>query len=266
MLFRSDDKNHREFWGRVLEHPLLLEEFQKPLDNEGSPDVDCLVKVFELVAGELGLKLVAGSLERWVRTFVETYFDRTRAAIVFQVAKEQYLKQLAARVDDVKFVGIAVAGEEVEKQEVLAQIFVMPDVREERSKSISRISSSNWIEGQTLLDEQKEWAMRDRSSPRIAAQTVLNQSKNKAVLLGAPGSGKTTLVSYFALMLTGDAGRIGLVGEDWLPVVVRIRDWILQPGMGLLEYLQWYAEKSLAVKGLPVGFFRSEERRVGKEC
>ena len=89
LCLHFDDKNHREFWGRVLEHPLLLEEFQKPLEGEGAPDVDCLVKVFELVAGELGLKLVAGSLERWVRTFAQTYFDRTRAAIVFQVAKDR---------------------------------------------------------------------------------------------------------------------------------------------------------------------------------
>ena len=119
LFLKFDDKDGREFFGKVLEHPLLLAELRKPLEGEGAPDIDCLVRVFELVARELDLELVAGSLERWVRTFAQTYFDRTRAAIVFQVAKEQYLKQLAARVDDVKFVGIAVAGEEVEKQEVI---------------------------------------------------------------------------------------------------------------------------------------------------
>jgi hypothetical protein len=75
------------------------------------------------------------------------------------VAKAQYLKQLARRVDDVKFVGIAVPGDEVEKQEVLAQIFVMPDVREERSKQyvtrdstqIFKLSLSLFITLQTKL-------------------------------------------------------------------------------------------------------------------
>ena len=40
-----------------------------------------------------------------------------------------------------------------------------------------------------------------------------------------------------------------------MPVVVRIRDWILQPNMGLLEYLRSNAETSLACKELPTGFF-----------
>jgi HEAT repeat protein len=78
--------------------------------------------------------------------------------------------------------------------------------------------------------------------------------------LGAPGSGKTMLASYFALMLCETAqskpSQIGLEkDDDYLPVVVRIRDWILQPKMGLLEYLRSNAEASLACKELPTGFF-----------
>jgi predicted NACHT family NTPase len=201
------------------------------------------------------------------------------------VAKAQYLKQLARRVDDVKFVGIAVPGDEVEKQEVLAQIFVMPDVREERSRISPQLSISEaergfhkWLSqpdsptysvtvngrDNSLLEEQKEWAMRDRSAPRIPAQTVINNQK-KAVVLGAPGSGKTMLASYFALMLCqSNPSQIGLPAEDdYLPVVVRIRDWILQPKMGLLEYLRSNAESSLACKELPTGFFHAAEILVG---
>ncbi len=68
------------------------------------------------------------------------------------------------------------------------------------------------------------------------------------------------LASYFALMLCGttqsDPSQIGLTKEDdYLPVVVRIRDWILQPNMGLLDYLRSNAEASLACKELPTGFF-----------
>ena len=248
------------------------------MEGEGLIEVACLVKVFEQVAGELKLELVSGSLERWVTTFARTYQEKT-ASIRFQVAKEHYLKQLAHRVDDVKFVGIAVSGQEVEKQEVLAQIFVMPDVREEKRSSAP--VPDFFVEGnlkaltlkagmgqeafvfstdnsqRNLLEEQRSWAMRDRLGPKIPAQKVLAQSKNKAVLLGAPGSGKTTLASYFALMLCEQVGndptQIGLEA-DWLPVVIQIREWVLKPELGVLKYLQWYAE-SLSVKALPIGFF-----------
>jgi HEAT repeats/NACHT domain len=188
------------------------------------------------------------------------------------IYRRQYLQQLAHRVDDVKFVGIAVPGEKIEKQEVLAQIFVMPDVREEKKSSTNPLNFNAWVieelkrEKQqkscqiNILEEQTEWAMRDRFSPRIPAQKVINLVQKKAVVLGAPGSGKTMLASYFALMLCetaqSDPTQIGLEKDaDYLPVVVQIRDWILQPKMGLLEYLRSNAESNLACKDLPTGFF-----------
>jgi hypothetical protein len=269
---------------RFVEYQTTVDELQKPLLDEGKPDVDCLLMAFEQVGDDLKLNLVKLSLRRWITTFVETYFNQT-AAIRFQVAKGRYLEQLAQRVDDVKFVGIAVSGEE--EQADLTQIFVMPDVREEKARSAQIIPGSfrrmirNPFTGEPirvtnpnialefgieverqeqLLEEQRSWAMRDRSAPRVPAQQVLNQTKKKAVLLGAPGSGKTMLVSYFALMLCEqgqcDPTSIGFAaGDDWLPVVVRIRDWILQPNMGLLDYLRQYAEESLCAKALPQGFF-----------
>ncbi len=285
-------KQRGDLLARAIEHSVMLAELRKPLEGEGNIEVACLVKVFEQVAGELGLELVWGSLERWVTTFAAMFREKTAACIRFQVAKEQYLRQLAHRVDDVKFVGIAVSGQEVEKQEVLAQIFVMPDVREEKRQTIGMNDDALWARVQTIdwdgpdvvrrdmsdsqvsahrqaqasakqnaiAQEQRSWATRDRSGPKIPAQKVLTQSKNKAVLLGAPGSGKTTLASYFALMLCGQVGNdptlIGLeAGQDWLPVVIRIRDWVLKPELGVLKYLQWYAEESLSVKALPIGFF-----------
>ncbi len=267
LFYRCYENDRDALLAKVIEHSATLAELRKPLEESGNIEVDCLVKVVESVAAELKLELMAGSLERWVKTFAQTYFDRTKAAIVFQVAKEQYLRQLAQRLDDVKFVGIAVPGDEVEKQETLEQIFVMPDVREEQSKSIGRMFDRKGAkdilmdgmfgsdQSRSLLEEQKEWAIRDRSSPRISARDVLKQSKNKAVLLGAPGSGKTTLASYLGLMLANDPTNIGFdANGDWLPIVVRIRDWILSPGVGLLEYLRSYAEK-MTVKSLPIGFF-----------
>jgi HEAT repeat protein len=266
----------------------VLRTLQKPLQDQGKPDVAILLTAFEKLASEHpeAKNYLPALLRPWMETFVESYFEQIKG-ICFQVAKSQYLQQLARRVDDVKFVGIAVPGEEVEKQEVLAQIFVMPDLREERSRSSSQstlLDSIDWnspdvmtvtltseqraaakelkrsVKQSTLLTEQNEWVTRDRSSPRIPAPKILDRAQKKAVVLGTPGSGKTILVSYFALMLCqeqqSDPTQIGLEKDaDLLPVVVRIRDWILQPNMGLLNYLRWDAEENLSIKNLPQGFF-----------
>jgi hypothetical protein len=266
----------QEFLEKFLRSGEVVKELQKPLQDDGKPDVEMLVAAFTKAAedrSEATKHLYC--LRPWMEAFVESYFQQVKG-ICFQVAKAQYLKQLAHRVDDVKFVGIAVPGEEVEKQEVLAQIFVMPDVREEKrwAKSISGKNAASEFESfyeefksfpvndnlkeqykefvdsnkqKNLIDEQRQWIMRDRSAPRIPAQKVINLAQKKAVVLGAPGSGKTMLASYFALMLCettqSNPTQIGLEKEaDYLPVVVRIRDWILQPNMGLLEYLRSNAE------------------------
>ncbi len=282
-------KGVKKFLEQFFQSVEVLKELQKPLQDKGKPDLDILIAAFKQSAQQHpeAKEYLLNSLPLWMETFVESYFEQIKG-ICFHVAKAQYLEQLAHRVDDVKFVGIAVPGEEVEKQEVLAQIFVMPDVREEKSRispSSYRLDLdlSDWISPDTksyplsraqqseikllrqsmrqdnLLKEQKEWAIRNRSAPRIPAQTVINNQK-KAVVLGAPGSGKTMIASYFALMLCetaqSDPIQIGLKAEDdYLPVVVRIRDWILQPNMGLLDYLKSNAEASLACKELPTGFF-----------
>jgi HEAT repeat protein len=283
-------KAGQEFLEKFLRSGEVVKELQKPLQDDGKPDVEMLVTAFTKAAEDRSeATKYLHCLRPWMEAFVESYFEQVKG-ICFQVAKAQYLKQLAHRVDDVKFVGIAVPGEEVEKQEVLAQIFVMPDVREENNRisprrfvaieyapktyedvfsfrdsfemqgHVVKLATARQIKQNNLLEEQKEWALRDRSAPRIPAQKVINLAQKKAVVLGAPGSGKTMLVSYFALMLCGttqsDPTQIGLEKDaDYLPIVVRIRDWILQPKMGLLEYLRSNAEASLACKELPTGFF-----------
>jgi HEAT repeat protein len=280
----------KKFLEQFFQSGEVLKELQRPLQDSGKPDVDILVAAFERSApGHLEAKnYLSAALKLWMETFVESYFLQVKG-ICFQVAKNQYLKQLAQQVDDVKFVGIAVSGEE--EQKALSQIFVMPDVREKRSQTSRqiRLSAGVWeamdfsspdtqilwhtpeqqievrklkesIKQNTLRSEQKEWVMRDKTAPRIPAPKVINLSRKKAVVLGAPGSGKTMLMNYFSLMLCGteqsDPTQIGLgIEDDWLPIMVKIRDWISSPGIGLLEYLKSNAEVSLACKELPKGFF-----------
>ncbi|NET44816.1 MAG: signal transduction protein [Okeania sp. SIO2B3] len=42
---------------------------------------------------------------------------------------------------------------------------------------------------------------------------------------------------------------------DWLPILIRIRDLARHPDKSILEYARIFAEKTMAVKTLPIGFF-----------
>ncbi len=206
-------------------------------------------------------------MEPVLTTIVEPKVSQTP----FEVAKEDYCQQLAKWFEGVKFAGIALPGQEVDKsdraalrmQHRLPEIFVMPDV-EDISTGLNGgefLRDSDRPRKAELMREQQERSLKENSTgAKFRASQLLNrgQSRSKAVLLGAPGSGKTTLMSYFAVMLARRRPEaLGLAADaDWLPILIRIRDWEKHSEeMTLLEYAREFAEKSMAVKSLPVGFF-----------
>src|SRR6476661_5425797 len=111
-----------------------LPELLKPFNNQEKPQVEFLVAAFNATVPEhkkIQGRFAPERLHDWLEVFAETYFQKTSSYLRFKVAKADYLKQLANWFDDVKFAGIAVEGQEIEKSEKLAHIFVMPDVLEE---------------------------------------------------------------------------------------------------------------------------------------
>ncbi len=131
-LFRRIDRDGANGYQKFLkffQSGEVLKELQKP----DKPNVNILVEAFKRSVSEHpeAEDYLSDLMPLWMETFVESYFEQTKG-ICFQVAKEQYLKQLAQRVNDVKFVGIAVSDSDIEQPEILAKIFVMPDVREEK--------------------------------------------------------------------------------------------------------------------------------------
>ncbi|MGB6299667.1 MAG: HEAT repeat domain-containing protein [Rivularia sp. (in: cyanobacteria)] len=277
-LFYRCQKDGREGYEKFLNaffQEKAIEELQKPLKNEGTPDVDFLTKAFiqETVNHSEMNKIDKNCVKPWMEVFINEYLKKT-IDIKFQVAKENYLKQIEKWFDDVKFAGIAVAGREVEKSEKLAQIFVMPDVEEditgkdfvlgadnkEWNDKISDIPTSK--RQQELLLEQRQRVGLNRSANKFLAAKLLsetnaNKNVNKFVLLGAPGSGKTTLLSYFAVMLAqNQSEKLGLKPDvDYLPIIIRMRDLSKKGDISILDYAKQFAENNMSVKTLPTDFF-----------
>ena len=233
-----------------------LPELLKPFNNQEKPQVNFLVEAFNATVPEhkkIQDRFAPEKLHDWLEVFAETYFQKTSSYLRFKVAKADYLKQLANWFDDVKFAGIAVEGQEIEKSEKLAQIFVMPDVLEE---VIIHVSLD--IQEFGLGKDVQLFVRESRSGRKFLASQLLKQNQsNKFVLLGAPGSGKTTLLSFFAVMLAQDnPEKIGLApGIDCLPILIRIRDFARLSDINLLDYARQFAEKTMSVKPLPEGFF-----------
>ncbi|MEM6752783.1 MAG: HEAT repeat domain-containing protein [Cyanobacteria bacterium P01_C01_bin.38] len=243
-----------------------IEELQKPLKNEGNLDIEFLSKAFIQEAQNHSemQKIDESCVKPWMKVFVSTYFENTNTYIKFQVAKEDYLKQLANWFDDVKFAGISVPGQEIDKSEKLAQIFVMPDVEEDVKRKDYPVIIDEFTDislgkrQQELFLEQRQRALINRSGNKFLASKLLTQSDSiKFVLLGAPGSGKTTLLSYFAVMLAQNkAEKLGLNSDiDYLPILIRMRDLSRLGEISILDYAKQFAEKYLLVKNLPEGFF-----------
>jgi hypothetical protein len=324
-----------------------IEELQKPLKQEGSPpDVIYLVEAFNQTLEDSSQVKSRGvvkhdQIQPWMQVFAQTYFEKTRSYLEFRIAKRDYLEQLANFFDDVKFAGVAVESQEIEKAERLAQIFVMPDVVEDRADFFSTLLSAPVLEAgldnfkgivvtdsfaetfqsfeqkrgsvikfpntaarsqgenvnrqSDLIQEQRSRARLEHSGRKFSAHQFPTQNQKQVVLLGAPGSGKTTLMSYFAVTaakglspdteglrpdtkglsvsaealqgdpkglrpdaeaLQGDTKRLRPDLEGLsLPLLIRIRDWARHGEISLPKYARYFAEETLHVKQLPPDFF-----------
>ncbi len=277
LLFKScDDKQKRQFLEQVFADAGVVEQLQRPLVGKGEPDTGLLLAYFERIARDVSIQLTIASLPQWLQIFSTTYVEKTALFTKYEVARQRYLQQLAHWYDDVKFLGISVAGQEDTKSEKLLQIFVMPDVKQRELHTPKEFVKPVFITGDLISEFEDEYAsfaysrqsellteqrqltsLLKQEGKTFSAEALLKQSQSqRCVLLGAPGSGKTTLMSYFAVAFAtqGTSVSLGLAGEH-LPILVRIRDWVRSAHTNLLDYVRWFATDKLNVRDLPPGFF-----------
>ncbi|MGK7911798.1 MAG: NACHT domain-containing NTPase, partial [Synechococcus sp.] len=266
LFLKCEDRHRNELLSAFFTNSEVQGGLEKLLDNEGLPDSDVFCEVLKSIAAEKNFELNEIGLNSWVDLFCQDFFERT-VGIRFQIARQRYLKQLCNRLQQVEFIGIAVESREQDQVALLENIFVVPDLRGDSPKTdyVSRereLLELEESEGRqmALIREQQLEVENDTEMGTITSATkILNQGDgSRFVILGDPGSGKTTLLRYFTLKLAeGKPEEIGLdSGDDWLPILVRIRDWVLRlQDCSFLEYLQRYCERSLSVCRLPEEFF-----------
>ncbi|MDJ0618918.1 MAG: HEAT repeat domain-containing protein [Calothrix sp. MO_192.B10] len=257
---------------------VVIDEFQKFLDTSNTPNKDYLVLAFQGMAKENdNIKKINEKLVKpWINELIDTFVSGTYTYLKFPLAKDNYLNKLADRLSKLHFVGMRVAVSENNASERLEKIFVMPDVAESVSKSqLSKqleldfyLSADISRRQAELLQAQQEKALllQEQSETRnpFPAQNLLDQSKskgNKIVLLGTPGSGKTTLMNYLALKIAqrklADLGLAqNTINQKSIPIFIRIRELAQLKHLDILEYIQEYAAKNLQVTDLPNGCFK----------
>ncbi|AFY56430.1 putative NTPase (NACHT family) [Rivularia sp. PCC 7116] len=257
---------------------VVIDEFQKPFNDLGTPQIDYLVAAFRRLAREDSkIKNFHESLiTSWMENFVNSFLSETNIYLKIRLAKDKYLDKLATRLSKHHFVGMKITPNEDNTSERLENIFVMPDVAEEVSKSKlsekqeldSYLSSDISREQAKLFKAQQERALllEELSEKRnlFPAQNLLDKSKSKGkkiVLLGAPGSGKTTLMNYLALKIAQrkleDLGFSQYdINSNSIPIFIRIRELAQQDKLDILEYVEEFAAKNLQITDLPNGCFK----------
>lgn len=238
-----------------------LEELQKPLLQSEKPDCAVLVTAFEQVAPQHIQESASELLQDWMRCFVDVYFEQTNTFIRFRAKQQKYLQRLITSCEDVKFVGIDVAARENHRAARLLDIFVVPNVTEETTTQPNRLDLLMRERPEQLTDPQAELWLEQRQrfeqerGRSLSAHQMLGGQRQRVVLLGDPGIGKTTLMRYLAVKTArGEGAEVGLSSEqERFPILVYMRDWAKHPERSLLEQVRDFAEQTLQME-VPTGF------------
>ena len=86
----------KNFLQQYFNNSGVLTELEKPLTNQGKPDIQTLITIFEQEAEAKKIQLNQKYLREWIEIFVNAYFQKKLILILNSVVnQENYFKRLA---------------------------------------------------------------------------------------------------------------------------------------------------------------------------
>lgn len=159
-----------------------------------------------------------------------------------------YLSQIIERYQDVEFIGIP---DFRKSQPIRLRSVFVPLRIESIQENILATSQNTLPEPNSILYILK-------------SQTTIRQALKKhlqIVILGNPGTGKTTLLRYITLAFAQNRTNLLGLKEARLPILINLHNFVSKKNTresdySLLDYLNSHAKESLSLE-LPSNFFRN---------
>jgi HEAT repeat protein len=162
----------------------------------------------------------------------------------------------------------------------LSSVFVEPDVREELPPLDLPKNFQRWLVSQeSLADsdfpvgleaadlERLRWSYQQRPRRKVF-DLLAGEAGRKVVLLGDPGSGKSTLIRYLALSLADPAtSTVRTLFADCVPILIELKAYestrSTQPGTTFLEFFDYLGRtQGLGIEQAPLQQYLASDGRA----
>lgn len=180
---------------------------------------------------------VISALSNWLRSQQSVERPNHTGA---RIDTKKYFAEMAKRYQRLDLEGLTPPEKEEYLQVTLRSVFVEPDVRADPPPADlprdvrDRIQQEGEVDPEEFPDELPLEEIRRasdvyyRKSPKHVIDVLTGLQRQPVVILGDPGSGKSTLVKYLTLSMidpTGDS-RLRTTFENFLPILVELRSYV----------------------------------------
>jgi hypothetical protein len=181
--------------------------------------------------------------------------DFSNFRLLYDGYRERYCKQLVESYENLRFSGMAYPFEQ--NQIKIEDVFI----KLEASQEVPKVDILNEKFDDQEQEDQKERKLIDKPVREItkvlSVFEALNES-DKQVILGVPGSGKSTFMMYLALTFAKGQSKERLqINEDKLPIFVSVQALavMLEKIQNIADVISEFVKSELQIRDLPDDYF-----------